>query len=78
MDEWFRPFVWFIAAAASVIAFIMRYAIGTRKSLSDHKVFAAEKFATKQDVNRGQDGIIATLTRIEQKLDAHISATGAK
>lgn len=39
------------------------------KSLSDHKLHAAETFATKQDVRDGFDRVMTKLDKIDEKLD---------
>lgn len=40
------------------------------KSLSDHKLHAAETFATKQDVRDGFDRVMVKLDKIDEKLDS--------
>ena len=39
------------------------------KRLSDHKIHAAEKFATKSDVDKGFDRVMRKLENIDDKLD---------
>lgn len=39
------------------------------KSLSQHKLHAAETFATKQDVRDGFDRVMLKLDKIDEKLD---------
>lgn len=39
------------------------------KSLSEHKLHAAETFATKQDVRDGFDRVMLKLDKIDEKLD---------
>lgn len=39
------------------------------KSLADHKLHAAETFATKADVQNGFDRVMIKLDKIDEKLD---------
>lgn len=39
------------------------------KSIGDHKLHAAETFATKQDVRDGFDRVMVKLDKIDEKLD---------
>lgn len=42
------------------------------KSLSDHKLHAAETFATKKEVNDGFDRVMTKLDKIDDKLDGKV------
>lgn len=48
------------------------------KSLNDHKLHAAEHFATKPDVDRGFDRILTKLDSIDKKTDLHLAALDNK
>lgn len=45
------------------------------KSLSQHKLHAAETFATKQDVRDGFDRVMLKLDKIDEKLDGKADKT---
>lgn len=46
------------------------------KSISDHKIHAAETFATKTDVRDGFDRLMTKLDKIDDKLDTKADKKG--
>ena len=73
MEAWKEPVTYIVGLVTTVSGFVTLHAFGTRRSLADHKTYAAETFATKQEFNRGEDRMMIVLTRIETKLDDHIA-----
>ena len=54
---------------------VVKHTVGTRKSLADHKTFAAETFVTKPAHETSENRVIVRLTRIEDLLIDHIAKT---
>jgi hypothetical protein len=48
------------------------------KSLADHKLHAAETFATKIDVDKGFDRVMSKLDTMDEKSDASMRALNVK
>lgn len=74
MEGWNQPTTWVGGLLATGVAAAVRFTFGTRKALQEHKTYAAEHFATKDEMNRSNDNLTAICTRIETKLDGHIAA----
>lgn len=73
MENWNTPITWIAGLVATATAGVVKHSFGTRKSLTDHKTYAAETFATKDELRRSTDNLTQICVRIETKLDAQIA-----
>jgi len=73
MESLNQPITWIFGVVTGVSGFVIKHSFGTRKSLADHKLHAAETFATKAELTKSTENLTAICTRIEIKLDSQIS-----
>lgn len=66
---------WIFKMVFSSIKGVEKNNAALAKSLSDHKLHAAETFATKQDVRDGFDRVMLKLDNIDDKLDRKVDKT---
>jgi hypothetical protein len=67
--DWNHPITYIAAAVLATISGTIKHTVSTRKSLSGHKVHAAETFATKGELIRATDNLTDICNRIETKVD---------
>lgn len=61
-----------IAAVIGVLKMIWSRVSRMEASMNHHKLYAAETYATKEDLNRGIDRIMDKLEKILDKLDRKV------
>ncbi len=76
MEVWKEPITYITGAVAGAATFVFNLTLGTRKSVADHKLHAAETFATKADLIRSVDNVTNICIRLEDKFDKHIAKNG--
>jgi len=69
MESLKEPITWAAGMIATAVGFVVRHSLGTRKSLSNHKVHAAETFATKNELKDAIKAQTDQSIRFEDKLD---------
>lgn len=69
METLKEPITWAAGMLAAAAGFVARHSLGTRKSLSDHKLHAAETFATKIELKDAVKTQNDLWVRIDNKLD---------
>ena len=89
MDNWTSPITWLAGGMTLFLAGLVGLVLRTRMSIANHKLYAAETFATKPDleasearvmrvITSSEGRIMTVLTRVEGKLDKHVEDQNGK
>ena len=67
--DWNQPTTYMAGVILMAAAFVTKQSFNTRVSLAAHKLHAAEKFATKEELKDAIEVHTRALERVEDKLD---------